>query len=139
MGKRIRVTTSLVVLMGLLAAYPVVGAAAEHGGHAMGGAKCTLSLTKDYTPSPWTSEMGYSKQAMGKLGFGIKNLLLGWTDLFVEPKEASDKGENILKGLGIGLKDAVENELGGVVHTVTFFLPQIDAPLPEGGTQLLNS
>ncbi len=44
----------------------------------------------------------------------------------------------MLKGIGVGLKDGVENELGGVVHTVTFFLPQVDAPLPGGGTQVLN-
>ena len=139
MGKRIRLTTSLVVLMGLLSAYPVVGAAAEHKGMAMGGgAKHTLSLTKDYTPSPWTSEVGYSNRAIGKLGFGIKNLLLGWTDLFTETKEATDAGGNFFKGLGVGLKDAVENELGGAVHLVTFPITCLDAPLPEGGTQLLS-
>ena len=54
MGKCMMLTTSLFVTMGLLAAYPAVGAAAEHGGKAIGGAKWTLSLTKDYTPSPWT-------------------------------------------------------------------------------------
>ena len=105
----------------------------------MGNAKITLSLTKDYTPSPWTNEVGWSKRAVSKLGFGIKNLLLGWTDLFVEPKEANQAGESLLKGIGVGIKDAIENELGGVVHIVTFPIPCIDAPLPEGGTQLLNS
>ena len=141
MGKRMVVLSSIVVLGGLLAALPVVGEAAEHGGKAMGAgsAKITLSLTKDYTPSPWTSEVGWSKRAVAKLGFGVKNLLLGWTDLFVEPKEASQAGENVLKGIGVGLKDAIENELGGVVHIVTFPITGIDAPLPEGGTQLLNS
>ena len=133
MGKRIGLVASVAVLaaMGTLAAHPAVGEAADMGN----GKMMTLSLTKNSTPSPWTHEVGYSKQAVGKLGFGLKNLLLGWTDLFMEPKEAADKGENVLKGVGIGLKDAVENELGGVVHTVTFFLPQIDAPLPEGGVQ----
>ena len=139
MGKRMGLVVSstavLVGLAGALAAFPLVGEAA---GMAAGGAKVTLSLTKDPTPSPWTQEVGYRDQALGKLGFGLKNLLLGWTDLFVEPKEASDAGGNILKGIGVGLKDAVENTLGGAVHTVTFFLPQIDAPLPEGGTQLLS-
>ena len=142
MGKRMGWTIGLtaVVGMGLLAAYPVVGAAAEHGGKAMGGgAKYTLSLTKDYTPSPWTSEVGYSNRAIGKLGFGLKNLLLGWTDLFTETKKETDGGGNFFKGLGIGLKEAIENELGGVVHVVTFPITGIDAPLPGGGTQLLSS
>ena len=140
MGKRTGLASSIVVLVGLMVAAPALGEAAEHGGQAMSGnAKITLSLTKDYTPSPWTSETGWSNRAVGKLGFGVKNLLLGWTDLFIEPKEAADAGGNVLKGLGVGLKDAVENELGGVVHLITFPITGIDAPLPEGGTQLLSS
>ena len=139
MGKRIgMLVSSTVVLAGLsgvLVAFPAAGEAASMGG----GAKWTLSLTKDYTASPWTHEVGYSKRALGKLGFGVKNLLLGWTDLIVEPKEASESGGNVLAGIGVGLKDAVENTLGGAVHLVTFPITAIDAPLPEGGTQLLGS
>jgi hypothetical protein len=96
-------------------------------------------LTKDYTPSPWTSEVGWSDRALGKLGFGAKNLLLGWTDLFVEPREASQAGENVLKGIGVGVADAVANEVGGAVHILTFPITGLDWPLPEGGTQLLSS
>lgn len=136
MSKRI----GLWVLAGALVACPMMGFAAEHGGTAMSeaGAKWTLSLTpgKD-TPSPWTSEVGYANRAKAKLVFGVKNLLLGWADLFTEPKEAVDAGENFLIGLGVGLKDAVENTLGGVVHVATFPITAVDAPLPEGGTQLL--
>lgn len=137
MGKRTGVVTSLVVaagIAGLLAVSPAAGEAAEAGGKLM-----TLSLTKDYTPSPWTSEVGWSNRAIGKLGFGVKNLLLGWTDLFVEPREASQAGGNVLQGIGVGVKDAVENTLGGAVHLVTFPITCLDAPLPEGGTQLLSS
>ena len=135
MGKRMGLVTSVAVLavMGMFAAYPTVGEAATDQ---MSGKMMTLSLTKNYTASPWTHEMGYSKQAVGKLGFGLKNLLLGWTKFFTEPKEAADKGENIVAGIGMGLKEGLEDTLGGVVHTVTFFVPQIDAPLPEGGVQL---
>src|SRR3989338_9318686 len=132
MGKRLGLVASVAFLVAMGAA----GVASAEG-QASGETKLTLSLTKDYTPSPWTSETGYSNRAIGKLGFGIKNLLLGWTDLFVEPKEASDVGGNLFQGIGYGLKDAIENTLGGAVHIVTFLLPQIDAPLPEGGTQVL--
>ena len=134
MGKRMGLVTSVAVLavIGTLAAYPTVGEAADMG---HGSKMMTLSLTKDYTASPWTHETGYSQQAVGKLGFGIKNLLLGWTKFFTEPKEAADKGENIVAGIGMGLKEGLEDTLGGAVHTVTFFVPQIDAPLPEGGVQ----
>jgi hypothetical protein len=132
MGKRIGVVVcGIALLMGVGAVAPATGEAAE-------GKTVTLSLTKDYTPGPWTQEAGYSKQAVGKLGFGLKNLLLGWTDLLIEPKEAADAGGNVVKGIGIGVKDAVENTLGGAVNAVTFFLPQVDVTLPEGGTQLLN-
>ncbi len=130
MGKQIGLVTGIAVLavVGMSAMTPATAEAGD-----MGGKRMTLSLTKDYTASPWTNEMGYSKQAVGKLGFGLKNLLLGWTELFTEPKAASDKGDNVLKGIGMGLKNGLEDELGGVVHTVTFFLPQVDAPLPDGG------
>ena len=136
MSKRIGVW----VVIGALMLAPAVGSAGEHGGKAMpeSETKLTLSLTPDKdTPSPWTSEVGYGKRACSKLGFGVKNLLLGWTDLFMEPKEALDAGDNFFVGVGYGLKDGIENTLGGAVHTATLFLPQIDAPLPEGGVQLL--
>lgn len=123
----------VVVLAAIMAALPATGYAAEMAG----GAKYTLSLTKDYTPSPWTSEVGWSNRAIGKLGFGVKNLLLGWADLFTETKEAMDAGENFFVGLGRGVKDGIENELGGAAHIVTFPITGLDAPLPEGGTQLL--
>ncbi len=126
-----------VVVVGVLLLAPAMSvAAAEMKG---GGSNLiTLSLTpgKD-TASPWTTEMGYSNRAIHKLGFGLKNLLLGWTDLFTEPKQALDAGNNFFVGVGYGIKDAIENELGGVVHVVTFPITNVDAPLPEGGVQLM--
>lgn len=137
MSRRVGLMTglALVAAVGLLAAGATVVSAEEME---QAGAKWTWSLTKDYTPSPWTSEMGYKNRAVGKLGFGLKNLLLGWTDLFVETKETTDGGGNFFKGLGIGVKDTVENTLGGVVHLVTFPITGLDAPLPEGGTQVMS-
>jgi hypothetical protein len=102
------------------------------------GAKYTLSLTKDYTASPWTSEVGYTNRLVGKVGFGVKNLLLGWTELFTEPKEAMDEGGNFFVGLGKGLLNGVLDTVGGAVHLVTFPITALDAPLPEGGTQLFQ-
>jgi len=127
-------TTLLVGLVGALAAAPAVGEAAGAG-----GAKMTLSLTKDYTASPWTSEVGWANRAKAKLGFGLKNGLLGWTEIITEPKKALDAGDNFFVGLGKGIKNGVEDTLGGIVHTATFFLTELDAPLPNGGTQLLSS
>ena len=136
MGQRVRVTASL-VLVGLVVA--LTASAAGEAASGTGGMVHTLSMTKDYTPSPWTSEVGYSNRAMGKLGFGVKNLLLGWTELFTEPKEAIDGGGNFFAGLGTGLMNGVFQTLGGAVHIVTFPITNLDVPLPEGGTQLFKS
>lgn len=123
------------IVIGVLAVCPAISYAAEHADHgtASSATPITLSLTKDYTASPWTSEPTYGDRAKGKLVFGAKNLLLGWTELFTEPKEALDGGGNFFVGLGKGLKNGIENELGGIVHLVTFPFPQVDAPLPQGG------
>lgn len=134
MAKRVGVW----LVIGALVLAPAMVSAAEHAGTAVGGgAKWTLSLTPEYTASPWTAEMGYANRAGQKLLFGVKNALLGWTELFTEPKEAIDAGENFFVGLGMGLKNAVFQELGGAVHIATFPVTCLDAPLPEGGTQLL--
>jgi hypothetical protein len=130
------------LVIGALVLCPGIVSAKEHGGKEHAGQPMTqklhtLSLTKDYTASPWTTEVGYGNRAKAKLGFGLKNLLLGWADLFTETKEAMDSGGNFFVGLGHGVKDAIENELGGAVHLVTFPVTCLDAPLPEGGTQLL--
>lgn len=101
-----------------------------------GKAKMTWSFTKDYTVSPWVHEVGYTRRAWHKLGFGLKNLFLGWTDLFTEPSKTRDAGKSVWAGIGRGLKDLVENELGGAVHTITFPITALDAPLPDGGVQL---
>ena len=87
--------------------------------------------------SPWAAEQGWGNQAKGKLVYGVKNTLLGWTELFTEPKEAMDSGGNFFVGLGKGVKNAVFDELGGAVHIATFPITSLDAPLPEGGTQVL--
>ena len=139
MGTRMGIVTGFVVLVGLVGALTAVPTVGEAAGMMTGGAKYTLSLTKDYTASPWTREAGWSNRAMGKLGFGLKNALLGWTELFVEPQKAMQSGGNFFRGVGMGIKDAVENTLGGVLHVLTFPITGVDVPLPDGGTQLLSS
>ena len=111
------------VVIGALLACPTMGYAADMG---MGGAKYTLSLTKDYTASPWTHEMGWSNRAVNKLGFGAKNLLLGWTELVVQPKDAMSSGGNFFTGLGKGVVNAVGDTLGGAAHLVTFPITAVE-------------
>jgi len=88
--------------------------------------------------SPWASESTWGAQATGKLKYGLTNTLLGWTSIFREPVQASQAGENVVVGIGRGLWNAVGQTLGGAVDTVTFVIPQIDVPLPEGGTDILK-
>ena len=113
MGKRFGVV--VVLVLGVLAA-PMLASAA----------------------SSWADGATYGEKATGKLKYGVTNLLLGWTSLFREPVQASQGGENVFVGLGRGVWNAVGQTVGGAVHTVTFPIPQIDIPLPEGGTDLLQ-
>ena len=113
MGKRFGVV--LVLALGVLAA-PMLASAA----------------------SSWADGATYGEKATGKLKYGLTNALLGWTSLFREPVQASQAGENVFVGLGRGVWNAVGQTVGGAAHAVTFPIPQIDIPLPEGGTDLLQ-
>ncbi len=88
--------------------------------------------------SPWADEASYGDKSVAKLKYGLTNTLLGWTSLVREPIQASQGGENILVGLGRGVWNAVGQTVGGIAHAVTFPIPQIDIPLPEGGTDVLQ-
>ena len=88
--------------------------------------------------SAWADEVTYKDQICAKLKYGLKNALLGWTSLVRTPMEASESGENVLVGIGQGVWDAVGQTVGGAAHAVTFPLPQIDIPLPNGGTDVME-
>lgn len=108
------------VVIAILVATPTLGFAADG---AMG--------------SSWASEMGWGAQAKGKLVYGLKNVLLGWTELFTEPKDSLSEGTNFFAGIGRGIWNGVGQTVGGALHLVTFPITAIDVPLPEGGTQVL--
>ena len=130
MGTRIGLVASI-ALVGGLAMAPVIGEAADMG-H---GAKYTLSMTKDYTASPWTNEMGYANRAKGKLVFGLKNLLLGWTAIGSEAVEYKNNGKNVFQGIAVGFGEALVYTVGGALHVATFPIP-LDVPLPENGVHI---
>jgi hypothetical protein len=113
------------VVIGVVVAFPLMGYAAEHGGKAMGSS------------SPWTQEDGWANQAKAKFGYGLKNTLLGWTELFTEPRDAISEGGNFFMGVGEGVWNGVGQTVGGALHLVTFPIVAIDVPLPEGGTQIM--
>ena len=103
---------------------------------------CVMALvaapTLALAASPWASEQGWANQSKGKLVYGLKNTLLGWTELFTEPYDAVKNGDNFFVGLGTGLWNGLGQTVGGALHLVTFPIPQIDVPLPQGGTQLMK-
>jgi len=92
--------------------------------------------TSAFAASPWTEETTYGEQAKAKLAFGVKNLLLGWTDLFSEPEQYHADGRNVFAGIGKGMVDLVTNSVGGILHIVTFPITSLDIPLPDNGVQL---
>jgi putative exosortase-associated protein (TIGR04073 family) len=90
-----------------------------------------------WAASPWTTETVTADKMMGKLGFGIKNLLLGWTEIIKQPVNGA-KTDSVVgfgKGLATGLYDGVIYTLGGALHVVTFPFTNIDVPLPNDGVK----
>ncbi len=90
--------------------------------------------------SPWTEGKTYKDKVLQKLEFGFKNTVGGWTAIFSETAKAKDEKENkalaITKGLGRGLAYGLVDTAGGILHLVTFAIPQVDVPLPNNGINL---
>ena len=91
-----------------------------------------------FAASPWASEADWASQSKSKFVYGVKNTLLGWTEIFTEPHNAIAAGSNFFTGIAEGLWNGVGQTIGGALHLATFFIPQVDVPLPEGGTQLFQ-
>ncbi|MDA9101091.1 hypothetical protein N9K06_00295 [Omnitrophica bacterium] len=97
----------------------------------------TLMLVPSFAfaASPWTEQDSAVDQAFHKLDFGVKNLLGGWTELVTVPVDYHKNKDSVAKGVGVGLWNALIYTGGGALHTATFFIPQIDIPLPNNGVQ----
>ena len=85
--------------------------------------------------SPWTEQTTTKDQIIHKLDFGARNFLGGWTEIITVPMEYHKNDQNVVKGLANGIWNGIIYTLGGVLHTATFFIPQIDVPLPNNGVQ----
>jgi hypothetical protein len=83
-----------------------------------------------FAASPWTEDKTYGEKAVGKLGYGLTNTLLGWTKLFSTPNEYSNEGKNVWSGVGQGVIDAGVTTVLGAVQLVTFAIPA-DIPIPS--------
>lgn len=85
----------------------------------------------EFPASEWTNRNGYVSKTVGKLGFGLMNLLGGWTGIV---SEFYEQPEDNPAAAGIrAIARVVTNTVGGAIHTVTFPIP-VDVRLPGGGT-----
>jgi len=87
-----------------------------------------------FAASPWTQETTYTAKIGNKLGFGVKNLVLGWTEIFARPDAYANEDKNFVEGVGMGLWNAIVYTVGGALHTATFPIP-VDIPLPNNGIE----
>ena len=83
-----------------------------------------------FAASPWTEEKTYGEKAVGKLGYGLTNTVLGWTKLFSTPNEYSNEGKNVWAGVGQGVMDTVVTTVLGATQLVTFMI-SADVPIPS--------
>ncbi|MDA9101106.1 hypothetical protein N9K06_00370 [Omnitrophica bacterium] len=93
------------------------------------------SVCPVYAASPWTENDSYLAKTLGKLEFGITNILGGWTELFNAPERHYDQGGNPFGAIGIGFYNAVVYTAGGIIHAGTFFVP-VDVPIPNNGVDI---
>ena len=89
-----------------------------------------------FAGSPWTDKPTYGEKAIGKLTFGLKNVALGWTELFRQPMDHTKSPTDFLTGIGHGVYNTLVYTVGGVLHTVTFPITSLDVPIPNDGVKL---
>ena len=75
-------------------------------------AVCTLCDAAESQP--------YFMQAAGKLGRGVVNALLGWTELLVQPARSHKTGENIVTGIDRGVGYTFHRTIIGPGEFFTF-------------------
>ncbi|MBI4358357.1 MAG: hypothetical protein HY584_03575 [Candidatus Omnitrophica bacterium] len=69
----------------------------------------------------------YGESAPGKIGRGLVNIGLGWTNLIAQPIQAGSSGGNVGAGFGKGLWLTLVRTVQGVAEIGLFWLP----PGPE--------
>ena len=89
-----------------------------------------------FAASPWTEQTTYAGKVKGKLDFGFKNFLGGWTEFYTEPRDYHKEGKNVAEGVLKGIWNAVIFTAGGILHVVTFPITNLDIPLPDNGVSL---
>jgi len=85
----------------------------------------------EFPASPWTKGDSYAEKTVGKLGFGLENVVAGWTALGTEYFQEPET--NVAVAFLRSIARTLTNTVGGALHVVTFPAP-FDIPLPGGGT-----
>ncbi|MBN1687779.1 MAG: hypothetical protein JW893_01620 [Candidatus Omnitrophica bacterium] len=86
--------------------------------------------------SPWTETEDYGEKAAAKLGFGLRNIALGWTKILTMSHDALKNEKPFLSNFLEGIAHASGRTVGGALHVATFPLTSLDIPLPENGENL---
>jgi len=84
-----------------------------------------LAVQVGHAASPWMEKQSYRGKAWGKLGFGLKNSLLGWMTPWAEAKNPKYPKE--WAGFSAGIGEGLIYTTGGVIQVATFFIP-VDFP-----------
>lgn len=84
-----------------------------------------------FPPSEWTNRKGYLSKTTGKLGFGLLNVVGGWTAISTEYYQQPE--DNPAAAFIRSIARTVTNTVGGALHVATFPVP-VDIRLPGGGT-----
>ncbi|MBI3307474.1 MAG: hypothetical protein HYZ84_06700 [Candidatus Omnitrophica bacterium] len=82
-------------------------------------------VSNSASASPWAEEAEYFPRIFGKLGFGLKNSLLGWSEIFIQPTQPKYKTD--WEGFCVGMAAALVETGNGLIHLVTFPIP-VDVP-----------
>ena len=78
--------------------------------------------------SPWAQNPTYGSKVKGKFNYGLKNTLLGWTAMFIEPYQP--KYGKRWEGFCVGAAQSVFYTASGLIQLVTFPIP---ADFPDIG------
>ena len=85
-----------------------------------------------FAASPWTKEKNYGNKVAGKFSYGLKNLALGWSELFTSYGRISEPDTNVAELTIEGIGYTLLSTIGGALQVVTFLAP-FDIPLPHDG------
>jgi len=71
-----------------------------------------------------TDKASYGQKAGSTMIRGATNLMFGWTELLLKPREEIQEGGNVVTGIGKGMSLAVGRTANGLGELLTFWTPK---------------